>query len=106
MNTSFAEKGVADLLAYLSENFRIEERAGIQVVHTPFLLPNHDCISIGMMPPENGRADEIVLSDMGSVSDFFFTEGRSLEEEPALQDTASAITSRLGVSLARIIHAC
>lgn len=98
MSTSVAEKAVSELLSYLRDNFQVEERADVEIIHTPFLLPNHDCISIGITPSESAE-EEFRLSDIGSVSDFFFTEGRSLEGDQGLLDTAKAITSRLGVDL-------
>ncbi|MFW6157124.1 MAG: hypothetical protein ACOC7J_07375 [Armatimonadota bacterium] len=94
--TTLADEVVADLGDYFSENLIVENRAEVSMIHTPFLLPDGSCITIGVSNVGDG---EIQLSDLATVSSFFFTEGRSLENEAALRTSARVIASRFGAHI-------
>ncbi|MEA3401361.1 MAG: hypothetical protein U9R79_09005 [Armatimonadota bacterium] len=96
MTTNLANRVARDFLSYFAENLIVEERHEIGLVHTPFVLPDDTSISIGVSPAEGGQ---IALTDLAAVSNFFFTEGRSLEEEMSLRRAADTMASRFGVRL-------
>ncbi len=94
--TTIADRLAGDLTAYFANNLVTEHRRDAAIVHTPFVMPDDTCISIGVSETADGR---VQLSDLAIVSNFFFTEGRSLEDEPSLQASAKTIAARFGVQI-------
>jgi len=94
--TTAADRVVGDLADYFTKNLIVEHREDAGVIHTPFLMPDDTCISIGVSEAPGGG---IELNDLAIVSNFFFTEGRSLEDEVSLRNSAQVIAARFGVQV-------
>ena len=97
MSVELAEDVARRFAKYLMAALRVSAQGETGVVHTPFLLPSNEGIAVGVRALDhNGRVE---LTDLGCVSDFLFTNGKSLAEDSGLQDAASAISRRFGVTV-------
>lgn len=100
MRTLSAKNLINRYIEFIAAGFSVTVLdEGVEVIHTPFLLPNNDFLSVGLSNGPDGDPEKLSLSDFGCVSDFFFGEGRSIEKEDMLKRWASEIAARLDIEL-------
>ena len=99
MKALSAERVISRYIEFIDAGFSVTRIDDVEVIRTPFLLPNNDFLSVALHDSPDGDPQKLSLSDFGCVSDFFFCEGRSLEKEDTLRRWASEIAANLDIEL-------
>jgi len=75
---------IADYVSYLHSDLKVSTYDETIILETPFTLPDGTVVQVAIEPDPKGEVGYVLLSDYGTVADFFMHHGQELSEEEQL----------------------